>query len=314
MAEGIFLRIETYALHRSRRARSRRATVSDLVAEIDRAPACSRHVDDVAPPSHKSIAGPKPPKLIAGDRPRDVKRRVQREVSKIVDEQGRVPRRDQRVLAGYVVSVPVTPFEYDSDPAAKEAVDRYFALSLKFLDRHMNEMGGEIVSVALHLDESYVHMHVLALPSSVPGYRADVLHPAKSAERAARAKDEPVSVSKAEGRKAIKDFLDRFHAEVGDRFGMKRRKADESRPRVARRQIVDERRYPDELPDIPSSTKPTTSAMDATNTAGAWTLSDFVAGADTRLASLSCNLSGHFSRDSVTDELDSVSEASKGPS
>ena len=232
-----------------------------------------------------------------------------------MNEQGRVPRRDQRVLAGYVVSAPVTPSEYESDPAAKEAVDRYFERSLTFLERYLADTGGEIVSAAAHIDESYVHMHVLATPSGVPGYRADALHPAKAAQRAARAQGAAPLTARAEGQAALEDFLDRFHAEVGDQFGLMRKTAEVPRPRVARQQIIEERRQlTEQLTE--RDAEPAVSTPEGVDTVGrgAWHLEDFVPGADARLASLSSEWWTHEPVQELSHQEESRNESTSAQS
>lgn len=289
MAKGIFLRFETYGLHRSRKARTRRATVSDLVAEIERDCGYREHIDDLAPKGHRRVAGPQPPIILAGSRPREVKRRLSREVPEARDARGRATRRDQRVLVGCVVSAPVTPATYETDPAAKALVDQYFEHAIAFLERYLAKEGGELASAVAHVDESYMHMHVLAIPSGVPGYRADDLHPAKSAQRAARAQDAAPGVARAEGRKALEAFLDRFHAEVGDRFGLRRRISESPQPRVARQQIIEDRRRSTERPSNGAPAEPAEDVPGPSEIVGegAWNLADFVPGADRLLASLS---------------------------
>ena len=289
MSKGIFLRVETYGLHRARKARTRRATVSDLVAEIERRRGHREHVDDLAPEGHRRVTGPRPPVILAGSRPSQVKRRISREVPEARDARGRAPRRDQRVLVGCVVSAPVTPATYETDPTAKALVDQYFEQARAFLERYLAEEGGEVASAVAHVDESYMHMHVLAVPSGVPGYRADALHPAKAAERAARAQGAAPSVARAEGRNVLEAFLDRFHAEVGHQFGLMRKTADDPRPRVPRQQIIEDRRQLNDQLTTSEGAEPavSTSGTDDAVGQGAWRLDDFVPGANALLASLS---------------------------
>lgn len=289
MASGIFVRIETYALHRSRKARSRRATVSDLVAEIEREPGHRAHVDDFAPEGHRRVDGPRPGMLVAGCRPRDVKRRLSREVPSARDERGRVPRRDQRVLAGFVVSAPVPPAAYERDPAVAEVTDRLFEDSLAFLERYLREVGGEIASAVAHVDESYMRLHVLALPSRVPGFQANALHPGKAAERAARAAGLARPTARAAAKSALGAFLDRYHAEVGARFALARRRAAEARPRMTRQALAQARQAPGETPGPTVSDETRAQMPDVADPPGkrGWRLDDFVPGAEVRLARLS---------------------------
>lgn len=309
MAKGIFLRFETYGLHRARKARTRRATVSDLVAEIERSRGCREHVDDLAPEGHRRAAGPRPPIILAGSRPREVKRRLSREVSEAQDARGRVPRRDQRVLVGCVVSAPVTPATYETDTAAEALVDQYFEQAIAFLERYLAEEGGEVASAVAHVDESYMHMHVLAIPSGVPGYRADDLHPAKAAERAARAQGAAPGVARAEGRKALEAVLDRFHSEVGDRFGLRRRISESPQPRVARQQIIEDRKRSVERPSNGTPADPAVSVPGPREVGGegAWSLADFVPNADGLLASLSPDWWHHVRGQGPTHDEDFAS-------
>ena len=55
-----------------------------------------------------------------------------------------------------------------------------------------------------------MHLHVLVLPSRVPGFQANALHPGKAAERAARASGVTRPAARAAAKSALGAFLDRY--------------------------------------------------------------------------------------------------------
>jgi hypothetical protein len=152
-------------------------------------------------------------------------------------------------------------------------------------------------------------MHVLAIPSRVQGYRADELHPAKAAQRAARAQGAAPGVARAEGRKTLKAVLDRFHAEVGDRFGLRRRISESPQPRVARQQIIEDRKRSAQSSSNGVPAEPVEQVPGPREIVGErpWSLADFVPGADGLLASLSPDWRHHARGQGPTHDEDFAS-------
>jgi hypothetical protein len=281
MGHAAFCRVEVFARSRSPLARSHVATVDELVDEIARKPGCREHVDDLARPGDKIEQGFKPPVVVFGCDPSDVPALIEREIEARKAGGDRRPRRDTPVVAGYVVSVPVSPARFRRDPSAAAWTKRVFRASLRHLRHHAAARGGRVVSAAVHLDESRVHMHVIALPTAAAGYNANLLHPGRAARRAAQAAGEDAVRASKAASAALAAFLDDYHAAVGRAFGLRRRRLPAPRRRQSRAALVRTRR-PDRAasPDRPAATN------GPMRDGHGWRLADFVAGADALLERL----------------------------
>jgi hypothetical protein len=286
MQEAAFCRVEVYARARAKLAQSRVATAGEVVAEIARREGFCDHVDDLVRPGDKPAPGPRPPVTVWGCDPETVPEIIEREIAALKARGIRAPRRDTPVLAGYVVSAPVSPSRFARDPAAAAWTKRLLRASLHHLRRETARRGGRVVSAVAHLDESRVHMHVLALPSEVPGYTANALHPGRAARRAAQAAGRNAVDASRAASAALSDFVDAYHAQVGRPFGLLRRTAARPRRRLSRAALRRVR-----APAAgPRAARPAVAAPPAPSPGRPpdrpWRLADFVAGADTALARL----------------------------
>lgn len=283
MVDAGFCRVEVFARSRSTLARAHVATAEEVVAEISRRPGFCAHVDDFAQPGDKPVAGPRPPVVLWGCDPLDIPDMIEAEIAELKANGERAPRRDTPVLAGYVVSVPVSPARFARNAAAAAWTKRLLRASLHHLRNDVAQRGGRVVSAVAHLDESRVHMHVLALPSSTPGYTANALHPGRAARRAAQAAGQNAVQASRAASAALSVFVDAYHAVVGRAFGLLRRRRPSPRGRLSRRALLRLRRREVE----PVAGRPAEEASAPfPRTACLWRLDDFVTGADAMVARL----------------------------
>ena len=237
-----FIRVETYARHRSKLGNQRKSTVSEVIEEVGRVEGRREHVDDIAKPEQKVTPGPREPILVAGVPPTKVKDRIDQEVDARRRHREPTPRRDAHVMAGFLVSTPVTPRAYVSDRQLAKQVDRFLTASLRFLRAHVESLGGAIASAVVHWDEGYMHLHVLSTPSGTTDYRADRLHPGKAAKKQALASGAYERTANARAKEALSEFMTLFHRQVSERFGLVRPEPYETyKVRSPRARIVRER-------------------------------------------------------------------------
>jgi hypothetical protein len=283
MANAGFVRVEVFARSPSKLAQTQVATAREVVSEIGRRDGYCGHVDDLVQPGDKPAPGARPPVTVWGCDPREVPDLIEREIAEAKARGSRGPRRDTPVLAGYVVSTPVSPSGFARDPAMAAWTKRLLRASLHHLRRETARHGGRVVSAVVHLDESRVHMHLLALPSDVPGYTANALHPGRAARRAARAEGQDAVRASRAASAALAAFVDSYHAHVGRPFGLLRRKAAKPRRRLPRAALVRARR-----PAAgPSAVRAERAALPPVAPRGrTWRLADFVRGADELLGRL----------------------------
>jgi hypothetical protein len=275
MADAGFCRVEVFARSRAKLARGHVATADEVVAEIARREGFCDHVDDLVRPGDKPVPGARPPVTVWGCDPGEVPALIEREIAARKAAGERAPRRDTPVLAGYVVSSPITPSRFAKDPAAAKWTRRLLRASLQHLRRETARRGGRVVSAVVHLDESRVHMHVLALPTNVPGYTANTLHPGRAARRAARADGQDAVRASRAASGALRGFVDSYHANVGRPFGLLRRSAPSPRRRVKRAELVRARK-----PGAAPAAGRSETADPPAPRGRPWRLADFVRGAD----------------------------------
>lgn len=286
MDQAGFCRVEVFARSRAKLARTHVATSHEVIAEIAREPGFREHVDDLVRPGDKPAPGPRPPVVVWGCDPGEVPDLIETEIARRKDRGERAPRRDTPVLAGYVVSTPISPARFARDPAAAAWTKRLLRASLRHLRDEAAARGGRVVSAVVHLDESRVHMHVLALPSHTPDYSANRLHPGRAAHRAARAAGQDAVRASRAASAALAAFVDTYHARVAAPFGLLRRCLPRARRRLPRAALAIARH----AEAAPSAASP--EAVDAAvpvadpSRGRGWRLDDFVAGAEAMLGRL----------------------------
>jgi Plasmid recombination enzyme len=195
------------------------AKSKDLLMEADRVPSHSSHV-----------ANPRQPKWYHGS-PLAVQTAVDALMAKpqaVRRKDGtihfRKPRSDYRGLLACVASYPVAMEALPHLPKEELGVLRAW---LSDVDEFVNkEFGEAYVGAVIHRDEAFPHIHLYAvgpLTQLHPGLRAELNDGCRiddNQERMRRYK------------KALSDFLDRFHTEVSAKYGHARKGNRRPSPRI----------------------------------------------------------------------------------
>lgn len=182
----------------------------DLLMEADRAPSHTSHIEH-----------PHKPRWIRGS-PLDVQSAIdglmvkpQEVRCKNGKTHFRKPRSDYRGLLTCVSSYPVTVAAVRKVP--EEEKERLVQWVWDVEGFVTSEFGDAHVATVVHLDETFPHMHHFIVGASVhlhPGMRAELTNGCRiddNQERIRRYK------------KGMIDFLDRFHASVGIKYGHRRK-------------------------------------------------------------------------------------------
>lgn len=245
--KAIFAHVQTY----SRKGNTKSRSVADICDEAARRDGAERHVSN-----------PRKPRIVEGMNPADIPDLIEQRVA----EQNRVLRAqrkeapdraaslrgiraDTHVLVASIFSYPTAVAEYDQDH-----YERWLADVVLFAKKDARENGLEIKAVVEHLDETYPHIHVHAVPNitaenpRMNAKRCHAGHIAQDDHIARSASGSPSRAYKA----AMTHWQDRYHAEVGQhhgqaRTGPKRRrldratwKADQERLEILRLRAVEE--------------------------------------------------------------------------
>lgn len=243
MAGYAFIRSETYAQNIAKGRKSTRTTVAGAAYEADRLPGYSEHVDDLAKPGHRLRSGPQPPVLFYGCAPSLVPKMVEKDVARKKKELRRTGwkiYKTTHTVQSSLVSVPVTPAAYETDPNIKDWVDAFFQDALAYLQTYAVQRGGELVSAVLHLDENYVHMHTFALPRNVAAYRARELDPAGAAAEQARRDGANKRMADRAASASCERFRQDFGVRVAKKYGLETAPPSQE-PRKSRNQLKHER-------------------------------------------------------------------------
>lgn len=205
-------------------------SVDQVLAEAERDPQYSSHVDQ-----------PKPPELIFGmtvDEVRQahaallVKRKTKVRVKGEVKE--RAIRKDRHTLAGCVMSYPVLREQVLADGDEWQRYLEWRELNLHWLKKLW---GDNLKSVIQHDDEPYLHLHALGLPVSDAGCDARTMNPAYMMKRLVLEQEKAVGKSNKEALKIAnrayrsegRKLQDGYYSAVGipsglTRFGPRRRR------------------------------------------------------------------------------------------
>jgi hypothetical protein len=164
-----FVHLEAFSRKGDGKGRSTRF----VLAEARREPAASVHVSN-----------PSSPVVVYGSTIDEVERLhdAAADIATTTPKGGK-PRKIQKTqhtLMTVVASHPYTVSEVREDPAKREEVARWEALTLEWLK---GQFGDQLVSVVRHEDESHWHLHAYVLPDD-PAMRASALHPGQSAKAA----------------------------------------------------------------------------------------------------------------------------------
>lgn len=217
-----FIHYETYGIH----TRTNRSTASGVIAEAERMPTHSKHVEK-----------PKAPKLLYGCRPSALLQELQGLASIAKDRTGKrkLPRDAQILLAG-VASMPLETADLlaahklfiqggkKTKPEALRQYDKWLKLTMAWLTKTYGE---SLRSVVLHYDEEHVHLHYYCANQLVNGtLNLDGLDVAGDAERALgngrKARNASGAARKKERAKALTAFQDDYSQAVGIPMGWAR--------------------------------------------------------------------------------------------
>jgi len=219
-----FAHIQTW----SRKPNKAGQSIDHVIAEANRDPEFSMHVENPAPP--RVLLGN--PATFAADHAAHVAARSTIAIMADGSQKSRAIRNDRHTMASIVMSYPVPRSAIVSD----EAKAKLAAWEQRNLDWLRTKYGGQLRVALAHDDENHPHLHAWLLPDD-PGADATTLHPGKVAKKEveARAKAENVENREAVklGNRALKAAMtvwqDEYHAAVGvpeglTRSGPKRRR------------------------------------------------------------------------------------------
>jgi hypothetical protein len=219
-----FAHIQTW----SRKPNKAGQSIDHVIAEANRDPEFSMHVENPAPP--RVLLGN--PATFAADHAAHVAARSTIAIMADGSQKSRAIRTDRHTMASIVMSYPVPRSAIVTD----EAKAKLAAWEQRNLDWLRTKYGGQLRVALAHDDENHPHLHAWLLPDD-PGADATTLHPGKIAKKEveARAKAENVENQEAVklGNRALKAAMtvwqDEYHAAVGvpeglTRSGPKRRR------------------------------------------------------------------------------------------
>lgn len=213
-----FVHLQTW----SRKSNPAGQSVAQIIAEVNRDPAFSAHVDD-----------PAPPRVLMGDPSNfevehDAHVAARSTVVQMRDgsERERAIRKDRHTLASVVMSYPI-PCAVIVTDEQRDDLARWEQRNLEWL---RNRFGDQLRVVVAHDDEDHPHIHAWLLPDD-PGADATTLHPGKvakrEAEREAKEEDElepreAVKLGNRALKAAMTTFQDEYHEAVGAPEGLTR--------------------------------------------------------------------------------------------
>lgn len=212
-----FAHIQTW----SRKPNKAGQSIDHVIAEANRDPEFSMHVENPAPP--RVLLGN--PATFAADHAAHVAARSTIAIIADGSQKSRAIRNDRHTMASIVMSYPVPRSAIVTDDAKAKLA----AWEHRNLDWLRTKYGGQLRVALAHDDENHPHLHAWLLPDD-PGADATTLHPGKVAKKEveARAKAENVENREAVklGNRALKAAMtiwqDEYHAAVGVPEGLTR--------------------------------------------------------------------------------------------
>lgn len=219
-----FAHIQTW----SRKPNKAGQSIDHVIAEANRDPEFSTHVENPIPP--RVLLGN--PATFAADHAAHVAARSTIAIMADGSEKSRAIRNDRHTMASIVMSYPVPRSAIVSD----EAKAKLAAWEQRNLDWLREKYGGQLRVALAHDDETHPHLHAWLLPDDL-GADATTLHPGKVAKKEVEARAKADGVENREavklGNRALKAAMtvwqDEYHAAVGvpeglTRSGPKRRR------------------------------------------------------------------------------------------
>lgn len=224
-----FARVEVFARKSRSDSRSNR-TAGEVLDEAERVPGNMPH-----------IKNPKPPKVVDGcsfEELRAAHDAVEQATQTQKNGRARKIRSTQNTLATAVLSYPISCKELAAgSPEQRETYRQWRADAIAFMKE---EWGSDYKCAVQHLDEKFPHLHLYAVR---PDFDAKMNHPGYAAQAEAKASGASAKEAEIAGANALKDFLDRYQKQVGDKYGMNRygpRRSRETRKAWVKRQIAND--------------------------------------------------------------------------
>jgi len=152
-------------------------------------------------------------------------------------------RSTQNTLACAVLSYPVAVA--DLAKGGKEAQDLYYSWRRDAVDFMRREWGDDYKCAVQHVDEKFPHLHVYAVRDD---FDAKENHPGYKAQKEALEAGESQKTAEIAGAYALKDFLNRYHNAVGQKYGMSRH--GPKKKRESRKEWVQRQQAADDYADI----------------------------------------------------------------
>jgi len=220
--KAIFAHKQTF----SRKGNSKNRSVADICAEAARLEGATPHVAEPKRPSllYNNVETSEIPAMIEA-RVKEQNALLRRQRKEHPERAGdlRSIRRDTHVLVGYVFSYPVPADDLNNGEQFAE-YDRWEEDALNFAITDAERNGLEILSAVAHSDEAHPHFHVLAIPQiseKNPRLNAKLCHEGFVAQTDHLAKKLNGSPSRSY-KQAMRNWQDKYHAEVGQRHGQSR--------------------------------------------------------------------------------------------
>jgi len=234
MAGYGFCRVEVYARKSRSKSRSFR-TSSEVLDEVERVEGNMPHV-----------ANPKKPRVVDGcsiEELRAAHDAVNEATQTLSSGKSRKIRSTQNTLACAVLSYPVAVA--DLAKGGKEAQDLYYAWRRDAVSFMKKEWGDDYKCAVQHVDEKFPHLHIYAVRDD---FDAKENHPGYKAQKEALDAGESQKTAEIAGAYALKDFLNRYHDAVGQKYGMSRH--GPKKKRETRKEWVQRQQAADDYADI----------------------------------------------------------------
>lgn len=224
-----FAHIQTWSAKPNKAGQS----IAQVIAEANRDPDFSLHVDAPLPP--RVLMGN--PATFAAEHEAHVAARSTRARMADGSERVRTIRSDRHTMASIIMSYPVPVSAINTDDS-RQKLQEWEQRNLQWL---RTKYGAQLRVVLAHDDEAHPHLHAWLLPDD-PGANAITLHPGKVAKKMveAQAKDDGCELREAVklGNRALKVAMtvwqDEYHEAVGAPEGLTR--SGPNRLRLSREQ------------------------------------------------------------------------------
>lgn len=214
-----FAHIQTF----SRKKNKAGQCVDQVIGELLREALYAAHVFEPAPP--EVVDGISPEQLRAAHDAMVAAAQTQFRIKGEV--RTRAVRQDRHTLVTAVASYAVPYAEIRGDPEKEKALKVWEEANVRFFKKCF---GPYYRATYRHVDETYAHLHIHALPENFPGIDAGLLHPGKAAKKKVETKckadgmpsREVVKAGNQALKSAMRDWQDMYYRDVGEPCGLLR--------------------------------------------------------------------------------------------